>query len=146
MIEPRPARIDEAPACARILQAWLDETPWMPKLHALAETERWVAEGLFPRAEVWVIDEGEVSGFVALEDRREIVQLVLAPLARRRGLGGRLLGAAKARAADGLSLWCFAANAPALRFYAREGFCVVGGTAGENEEGLPDLRLEWWPA
>ena len=33
----------------------------------------------------------------------------------------------------------------ARRFYERHGFVVVGGTDGDNEEGAPDLRLEWQP-
>ena len=40
-------------------------------------------------------------------------------------------------------LWTFVANAPARRFYAREGFVEVRRTGGENEEGLPDVLLKW---
>ena len=39
MSEIRIATADDAPACAAILQTWLDATPWMPKLHDYAETE-----------------------------------------------------------------------------------------------------------
>jgi hypothetical protein len=28
----------------------------------------------------------------------------------------------------------------------RHGFVVVGGTEGDNEEGAPDLRMEWRPS
>lgn len=141
MSDLRRAAAADAPVCARLLQDWLDATPWMPKLHDLAETEGWMAGVLFPSSEVWML--GEAEGFLALQDRAEIAQLILAPKARGRGRGRLLIDAAKARAADQLALWCFAANASALRFYAREGFEVTGGTAGENDEGLPDLRLTW---
>jgi putative acetyltransferase len=44
---------------------------------------------------------------------------------------------------DRLSLWTFQANEGARRFYAREGFAEVRMTEGDNEEGLPDVLLEW---
>lgn len=34
----RRAGVEDAPACAAILQDWLDRTPWMPDLHDLDET------------------------------------------------------------------------------------------------------------
>ena len=34
-------------------------------------------------------------------------------------------------------------NTGAVRIYERHGFVVVGGT--DNEEGAPDLRMEWRP-
>ena len=37
-------------------------------------------------------------------------------------------------------------NEGARRFYGREGFVEVGGTPGDNEEGLPDVLLAWKPA
>ena len=33
----------------------------------------------------------------------------------------------------------------AVSFYRRHGFEVVGRTDGDNEEGAPDLRMEWRP-
>jgi ribosomal protein S18 acetylase RimI-like enzyme len=55
--------------------------------------------------------------------------VALLPAARNRGIGTRLLAAARERTrAEGcpeLSLICFAANAGARRLYEREGFSVV---------------------
>ena len=62
--------------------------------------------------------------------------------ARRQGHGRALLDHAKARA-DRLSLWTFEANREALAFYAAQGFAETARTDGDNEEGLPDVRLEW---
>ncbi len=42
-----------------------------------------------------------------------------------------------------LKLWTFQANEDARRFYIREGFREVRMTDGDNEEGLPDVMLEW---
>ena len=58
------------------------------------------------------------------------------------GRGKALLDHAKDQE-TGLTLWTFIANQRARRFYAREGFSEVGRTEGDNEEGLPDMRLSW---
>ena len=69
--------------------------------------------------------------------------LYLAPRARRRGIGSALLAAAKATS-ERLTLWVFAANLPARAFYATHGFqAVEAGDGSGNDEGLPELRLEW---
>ena len=44
---------------------------------------------------------------------------------------------------DRLFLWTFVANQKARAFYRREGFREVEQTEGDNEEGLPDVRLTW---
>lgn len=56
-----------------------------------------------------------------------------------------LVALAKERRPAGLGLWVFASNTGAVRFYERHGFAVVGGTDGDNEEGAPDLRMQWRP-
>jgi putative acetyltransferase len=67
---------------------------------------------------------------------------VVAQARKGRGLATRLLDAAKARARDGLRLDVNAANARAVRFYAREGFRKVG--EGVNPaSGLPTLAMAW---
>lgn len=30
----RPARPDDAPTCVAILSDWIEEMPWMPRLHS----------------------------------------------------------------------------------------------------------------
>jgi len=42
-----------------------------------------------------------------------------------------------------LSLWVFEANVDAIRFYKRHGFKEVRRTQGENDEGIPDILMEW---
>lgn len=142
----RRARRRDVPGCAAIVQGWLDATPWLPDLHSLPETERWLARVLFPRCRVRVAERGgRVLGFVAIDRRRVIQALYVAEEARGRGTGAVLIGAAKALAPAGLRLWTFQPNLAARRFYARHGFHELRRTAGENEEGVPDILMGWRP-
>ena len=137
---------DEAdlPVVARILGEWVAETPWMPKLHSLDEDLGFVTrlrhEGrmrvaaLGPRA-------SDVMGFLVRQEG-EVLALYVASGARGRGIGRVLLADAMASVAEG-GLWCFQANQAARAFYAAMGLSEVMMTDGENEEGLPDVRLEW---
>ena len=119
-----------------ILSDWIDATPWMPRLHTRAEDAAFCTS-LVPRAHV----SGDVDGFVAV-DGEDIPALYVAQEARRKGHGRALLDHAKS-GADRLALWTFAANREALAFYAAQGFAETARTDGENDEGLPDVRLEW---
>lgn len=133
----RRAEAADAGWCARVLGDWVRETGWMPVLHSREEDLGFVA-GLIAQAEVWVAE----GGFVVREGE-EVRALYLAPAARGRGVGRALLDVAK-EGRGRLALWAFAANAGALRFYAREGFCEVARTDGAgNEERLPDVRMVW---
>ncbi len=90
-------------------------------------------------------NQDETDGFVAFSDGY-LDCLYLTPEARNRGLGARLLSKAKAESPEGLSLWVLARNEGAIRFYAREGFYEnARGDGSDNEEGLPDIQMEWRP-
>ena len=143
----RPATPADAAACAAIFNAWVDATDWMPRVHPARDVERHYREHVLPVCEVTVAEAGgTVVGFLALDGEGFVAGLYLAPEARGRGVGAALVAAAKARRPEGLTLWTFAANEGARRFYAREGFREVGRTEGDNEEGLPDVLLAWKPA
>ncbi len=142
-IHLRNAVVSDAPACAKILQDWLDETPWMPKLHDLAATEGWISGHLFATAEVTVAEaNGALCGFLALTGN-EIISLTVAERWRSMGVGAGLVDRAKACRPTGLTLWTFEANRDAQRFYSRHGFVEVARTDGDNDEGLPDIQLRW---
>ena len=139
----RVATLADAAACAAIRDHWTDAWDWMPRVHPSEDVVRHYRESLFPRCAVWVAGT-PVSGFLALEEGSGFVQsLYTRPPGR--GAGKALLDAAKEAAAY-LQLWAFVANTGARRFYAREGFREVEWSDGDNEEGLPDVRLVWGSA
>ncbi len=134
----------DAGAAAAIYRAWVEATPWMPRLHAPEDIARHYRAHVFAVCRVWVAErDGAVAGFLAVDGEGLIAGLFVAEAVRGWGIGAALIEAAKAARPEGLSLWTFAANAGARRFYARHGFAEAGGTAGENEEGLPDVMLVW---
>ena len=137
---------DEAnlPVVARILREWVAETPWMPKLHT-AEEDLWFVTKLRHEGRMRVAALGpraiDVMGFLVRQGG-EVLALYVASGARGRGIGRALLADTMAAEPEG-GLWTFQANAPARGFYAAMGLREVMMTDGENEEGLPDVRLEW---
>lgn len=134
----------DAAACAAIFDAWVDATEWMPRVHPPEAVLRHYREHVFATCRVLVAEEGgAVTGFLAVDGEGFVAALFVAGPARRRGVGAALLDAAKALRPEGLTLWTFAANAGARRFYARRGFVEAGATAGDNEEGLADVMLAW---
>lgn len=168
MLKPRLAQVDDAARLAALAQwVWLDS--YAPDgvehrfLSYLAESfTPQVFEGLLRDAgrQIWLMEEGAaLQGFVQLcrpapapvdrADRPqvELERLYVAPPCTGRGLGPRLLGAARAvwpREALWLSAW--AGNEGALRFYRREG----GEEIGETDfflDGQPHRNLVLaWPA
>lgn len=140
----RPGLGADAAACAGIFNAWVDATPWMPRVHPPHDVVRHHREHVFPTCTVTVAtDAGAVVGYLAVDGEGFVAACYLAPEARGRGIGTALLAHAKALQPEGLTLWAFLANQAARRFYAREGFVEVRRTDGDNEEGLPDVLLAW---
>jgi GNAT superfamily N-acetyltransferase len=127
--------------CAAIKNAWIDATQWLPRARAHDDVVRHYRDTVFPARKVVVAEEDVVVGY-AIRDGVEVTALFVAEGARRRGVGAALLDHLR-QGADRLQLWTFVANDGARRFYAREGFVEVRRTAGDNEEGLPDVLLEW---
>ena len=135
----RDATPQDAAEIARVLGDWCREVPWLPKLHT-RDADLAFVRGLLATHVVRVGFAGGV-GFLA---RRgvAVTALYLAPEARGKGLGKALLDEAKAL--GHLQLWAFQANHGARAFYRREGFGEVRFTDGaDNDEKLPDVRLEW---
>lgn len=137
----RQAHLSDAPACAAIKNAWIDATPWMPRVHPADDLERHYRDHVFTHRQVFVAEADRVTGFMAL-DGGEVTSLFVAASAQRTGIGTRLIDLAKARGGD-LTLWTFVANEPARRFYDALGFVEKQRSDGDNEEGLPDIELVW---
>ena len=138
----RPARSTDAGTVGGILSEFIDATPWLPRLHTRAEDVGFAGH-MIDRGWVSVAERaGAVSGFAAC-DGENVHALYVAVSARRLGVGSALLGRLQAQV-NRLSLWTFQANSAARAFYAGHGFVMVEKTGGAgNDEGLPDMRLEW---
>lgn len=122
------------------MQSRATAMPWLPVLHSLDDTQRFLA-GLRHSHAIWLARDaaGRLLG-LAVDDGDWLDHLYLAPAAQRQGIGSALLAQALA---DGKprQLWCFADNAAARRFYERHGFVAVESTDGAgNEERCPDVR------
>ena len=137
----RPAQETDAPAMAMVLSNWIDETPWMPRLHSRAD-DLGFCEKLLERAEVWVADTTAGIGFLARQGE-SIEALYLAPSIRRAGWGKALITAIRTDRAR-LSVWTFQANKAAIAFYQAVGFHISDFTDGAgNTEKLPDCYMIW---
>lgn len=138
----RPARSTDAGKLGAMITHAVEAHAWKPKLHTGAEDIAHAGH-LIDRGWVTVAtdDRDRVLGFIARDDHL-IHSLYVHREAQRLGVGKALLNDAKART-ERLDLWTFEANKGAQRFYRREGFAEVQRTAGENEEGLPDIRFVW---
>ncbi len=143
----RLAKLADMPACARILNDWIDATEWMPRVHPHEDVERHYRQDVFPNRTVYFAEnpDREAAGFLALSDDSYITAFYIDEKFRNAGLGASLLGKAKALSPQGLKLWTFVENRNAQRFYQREGFREELRTAGDNEEGLADILYVWTP-
>lgn len=141
---PRRAGLEEGPELAEVwLAARRAAIPAIPPpAHTDHEVRRWFDQIVLPSLEVWVVGPpGAVSALMVL-DGSWVDQLYVRPGETGRGLGTILLEHAKATR-DHLLLWAFQSNTGARRFYERHGFRAEATTAGENEEGAPDVRYRW---
>lgn len=141
----RPGTPDDAPACAAILNAWIDATPWMPRCHTPEDLERHYREFVLQdRACTLVVDGDDILGFMALDMQEGYVTALYLDAANRgNGIGAALLDHARSVLPDQINLWTFVANTGAQRFYERQGFTKIGGSEGDNEENLPDILYTW---
>ncbi len=114
---------------------------WKPRPHSAAQD---IAHAGMMIDHGWVTlaeSDGAICGFLAVEESY-IHGLFVAPHAQRHGFGSALLRDAQ-RGRDRLELWTFQRNTDAQRFYLRHGFVEIARTAGDNDEGLPDIRYQW---
>ncbi len=140
----RPGETADGPVCAAIVNDWIDATPWLPRVHSPKAVERHYIGHVLATCRVQVAEVlGALAGFIAVDREGYVAAVFVARGRRGQGVGTALVAAAKTSRPEGLSLWTFEANAAARAFYAARGFKEAGGTAGDNDEGLPDLRFVW---
>src|SRR3954447_6033215 len=115
-----------------------------PPIHTDEEIGRWIESRLRGGDEVWAAEEaGDLVGFARVTTGW-LDDLYVTPEAAGRGVGSALLDLVKAQHPEGFSLWVFASNVPARRFYDARGLIELERTMGErNQERAPDVRMAW---
>jgi putative acetyltransferase len=104
--------------------------------------ERWRKE-LVPNANIVVAEQaGALIGFVAIDLKGYLDQLVVGPEHWGSSLGTALVDEAKRLSPDGITLLVNTDNARAIKFYRRNGFVDAGGDVNPTS-GKPVLRMAW---
>ena len=144
-VSVRPAREADLPACAGIINDYIDTADWLPRLKSRDEIAAVFAPDILALRTILVAEvAGQVAGYLSLGGGGHVAALYLAPEARRQGVGRALMAEAKALNPGGLTLTVFEPNLGARAFYAREGFAEVPERRDDStEEGVPALWLRW---
>ncbi len=104
--------------------------------------ERWSNE-LAPNAAIIVAEEaGRMVGFVTIDAKAYLDQLVVAPDRWGSTLADTLLDEAKRLSPDSITLLVNDDNARAIRFYERNGFVHAGHDVNPTS-GRPVLKMKW---
>jgi putative acetyltransferase len=104
--------------------------------------ERWRNE-LVPKAAIIVAEQaGALVGFVTIDAKGYLDQLVVAPDHWGSELAKGLVNEAKRLSPDRITLLVNTDNARAIRFYERNGFVHAGEDVNPTS-GNPVLKMEW---
>jgi putative acetyltransferase len=140
----RPYRAgDEDAAIALWQQTWQQAYPDIDFAARVTWwRERW-RKDLVPNAAIIVADDaGKLVGFVTIDRKGYLDQLVVRPDRWGSELGNTLVDEAKRKSPDGITLLVNTDNTRAIRFYERNGFAHAGGDVNPTS-GRPVLRMEW---
>ncbi len=139
MILIRLARPADAPACARIVDEWIEATDWMARDIDYDGLVRALTDGMAKRR-IYVAGD-PVVGYLAFQpEKAHITGFYCA--CQGQGIGKALLDNLKENR-DYLRLNTHVPNVAAQRFYRREGFVPVKEMDGETPEAPRELRMEW---
>ena len=106
--------------------------------------ERWRSE-LVPNAAIIIAEQtGLLVGFVTIDTRAYLDQLVVAPSLWGSKLADALVDEAKRLSPDCITLLVNEDNARAIRFYQRNGFVDAGKDVNPTSD-RPVLKMEWRP-
>jgi putative acetyltransferase len=140
----RPYRVDDEDAAIALwLKTWQQAYPDIDFAARVTWwRERWRNE-LVPNANIIVAEQaGMLTGFVTIDLKGYLDQLVVAPDRWGSDLGNTLVDEAKRLSPDGITLLVNTDNNRAIRFYKRNGFIEAGGDVNPTS-GRPVLRMEW---
>jgi len=137
----RLAAETDGDACAKIVQNWVAEKPWLPPLDDFDRLSAFWRGCLHHVETSWVgLNNDEVVGFCVREDDN-LTALYLAAGARSQGVGKALLDLAK-HDRDWMTVWALDLNPKARKFYRREG-CVEISRDIEDDTNLVDVEHRW---
>lgn len=140
----RAAVAADLPACAAIINDYIDATGWLPRTASQEEIAANFEPGLLDRRTVMVAERDDiVVGYMTMSPGGMIPALYLTPSARGQGIGKALLDRAKVSSHGVLNLTVFEPNHAARCFYEREGFAEVPEGRKVEEEGIPILLMRW---
>ena len=141
-IEIIGATRDDALAIADIHLA--ARAQYVARLHTDDETRSWFASIVGNRPSAWWLARqgGRVVGYILI-DGEHLDHLCVHPEAQGRGVGSALLHKARSLSPRRIALVTFQRNVSARTFYEKHGFRPLRFTAGENEEGEPDVHYLW---
>jgi putative acetyltransferase len=140
----RPYRADDEDAAIALwLKTWQHTYPGIDfAVRVSWWRERWRNE-LVPSAAIIVAEEaGALIGFVTVDDKAYLDQLVVAPDRWGSPLAAALVDEAKRLSPDSITLLVNEDNARAIRFYERNGFAHAGKDVNTTS-GRPVLKMEW---
>ncbi len=137
-VKLRLATPTDAPACAAIVNDWIDAKDWLPRLHSNAAIEEMIRTAI-PMREVWIAGD-PVQGYLSFDVEAGKI-MGLYTRVPGRGVGKALVDHVK-NGRTSVLLWSHAANTRAHAFYRREGF-VETGRNESGGDGIPEIRMEW---
>ena len=142
----RPYRAaDEDAAIELWRQTWQQAYPSIDFAARVAWwRERWRNE-LVPNAAIVVAEQADgLIGFVTIDAKGYLDQLVVVPSQWGSPLATALVDEAKRRSPKGVTLLVNKDNFRAIRFYERNGFVHAGADVNPTS-GRPVLRMTWGP-
>ncbi len=142
----RPYRVDDEDAAIELWRrTWQLAYPSIDFATRVAWwRERWRSE-LVPAAAIVVAEQGgALIGFVTIDGKGYLDQLVVAPEQWGSPLATALVDEAKRLSPRGVTLLVNKDNARAIRFYERNGFVHAGEDVNPTS-GRPVLRMAWKP-
>ena len=126
----------------QVVSIWLNASI---KAHAFVDREFWesklsdMRDIYLPSAETYVYsEEGRVEGFISLNSG-VVEALFVSPQRQGQGIGGRLVGQAKAMR-NCLTLTVYEKNKRSIEFYTKHGFVITSGQIDE-QTGEPELVM-----